>query len=263
VDEEEEEGEEEGEPEAGQRRASSRSRSRSRQNSSSSSGSDGAARPERREQGAEGGEEGAEEDEEEAHVTGAGRMSYAGEGGAGLEEDLGEAAGGAHLFPGMGHSPPKPALTAAGGARALSPPPARRALAPMHSSATLVDRRAGEEAIVVPLVGAILAPLIFAACLFACSRASATLALGCCPVASDERDLDDTSPWRAGAEGAKWRFLGASYCFAQGLALVAAGIAMPWLPFAASLTLPLLASSGLLFCGSPLALPPPLWSSLP
>ena len=112
-----------------------------------------------------------------------------------------------------------------------------------------------QQAIVVPLVGALLAPLLFAACLFACSRASATLALGCCPIASDEHDLDDTSPWRAGAEAAKWRFLGACYCFAQGLSLVAAGAAMPWLPFAASLTLPLLASSGLLFCGVPLPLP--------
>ena len=82
-------------------------------------------------------------DGEEELVSGAGRMHE----GTGLEVDVEDASAG--LMPGMGHSPPKPALVSL----SLASPPARRSLAPMHSSATLVDRNVVEEPILVPLGG--------------------------------------------------------------------------------------------------------------
>ena len=114
---------------------------------------------------------------------------------------------------------------------------------------------AATQAIIAPLVGALLAPLLFAICLAACTRASAQLALGCCALSAPPR-ADATAPWRAGAAAAKWRFAGASYCYAQGLALLAAAFGMPWMSFSAALTLPLLASSGLLVCDAAAVLPP-------
>jgi hypothetical protein len=99
------------------------------------------------------------------------------------------------------------------------------------------------QAVTTPLVGAILAPLLFLACLFACSRAPTALNLCCCPISED-----DTAPWKASAPTAKWRFLGACYCYLQGAALVAAGFGMPWASFSADITLPLLAAVGLAIC---------------
>jgi hypothetical protein len=94
------------------------------------------------------------------------------------------------------------------------------------------------------LAGALAVPIFFAACLFACSSASVDGNFCCCALSRP----GNTAPWKDGAPPARWRFLITAWCYAQGLSLVAAGIAMPWLSISADVTLPVMASSGLLAC---------------
>jgi hypothetical protein len=109
-----------------------------------------------------------------------------------------------------------------------------------------LDTNAGAQvtaAVTHAVLGALLVPMAFAICVLLCSSESVKAPNACCCPLS----RDDTSHWK-GAAAAKLRFLAASYCFAQGLSLVAAAQAMPWLSVSADTTLPVLSAAGLLAC---------------
>jgi hypothetical protein len=96
-------------------------------------------------------------------------------------------------------------------------------------------------------VVAFIVPLIFLGLIFACARPACNTKCDCCCAMTEE---DDTKAYKKTAPIAKLRFMGAAYCFAQGLALIAAGLfSIPWINISADITLPLL-GLGLAACSS-------------
>jgi len=86
--------------------------------------------------------------------------------------------------------------------------------------------------------------LIICIAISVCSLGSVRFSPFFCPIKGD----DDTTLFKDDAHRAKWRYVVATYCFALGISLLAAGCAMPWMSFSADLSLPLLASTCLKAC---------------